>query len=290
VKLGVVFPQTEIGTDPQMIARFATTAEALGYDHIIAYDHVLGASTRNRPDWKDPYTDTSMFHEVFVLFGYLAARTTTLELVPGVIILPQRQTALVAKQAASLDVLSKGRLRLGIGTGWNDVEYEALGENFHNRGARSEEQIDLMRKLWAEEVISYQGRWHTVSEAGLNPLPLRRSIPIWLGGMAPQVIDRVARLADGWIPHYNPELRSQIATMHKAARAAGRDPARIGLECMTLFTEDVSKARDRTKELQDLGMTHTAVVTMNVGLKEPAAHIDAIARYRDAVGDLVDGA
>jgi probable F420-dependent oxidoreductase len=290
VKLGVVFPQTEIGNDPQMIARFATTAEALGYDHIIAYDHVLGASTRTRPDWKGPYTSDTAFHEVFVLFGYLAARTTTLELFPGVIILPQRQTALVAKQAASLDVLSKGRLRLGVGIGWNDVEYEALGENFKNRGARCEEQIDLMRKLWADEVISYEGRWHKVTEAGLNPLPTRRSIPVWLGGMAPQVVDRVARFGDGWIPHYNPDLRNQIAHMREAARAAGRDPAKIGVETMTLYLDDASKARDRMKELQDMGVTHTAVVTMKLGLRDPAAHIDAIARYREAVGDLADGA
>jgi len=288
VKLGVVFPQTEIGTDPQMIARFATTAEALGYHHILAYDHVLGASTRNRPDWQGPYTVEHMFHEPFVLFSYLAARTTLLELVPAVIILPQRQTALVAKQAACLDVLAKGRLRLGVGTGWNPVEYEALGENFRDRGIRSEEQIDLMRKLWADEIVTYEGRWHRVSEAGLHPLPPRRAIPIWLGGMAPQVIERVGRIADGWFPFFNPDLKSQIATMHEAARAAGRDPAQIGIECRLVVTDDTSKARDGFKEIEDLGATHLSVSTMNVGLRDPAAHIDAIARYRDAIGDLAD--
>ena len=197
MKIGAVFPQIEIGDDPDIIARFATTAEELGYDHIIAYDHVLGAGTANRPDWAGPYTSASMFHEPFVLYGYLGALTSTLELVTAVIILPQRQTVLVAKQAASLAVLTKGRLRLGIGTGWNTVEYDALGESFTNRGARSEEQIDVMRKLWADEVISYDGKWHNITEAGLNPLPARQ-IPIWLGGMAEKVIDRVGRIGDGW--------------------------------------------------------------------------------------------
>ena len=171
MKIGAVFPQTEIGADPAAVADFATAAEEIGYHHLIVYDHVLGASTANRPDWQGPYTAESLFHEPFVLFGYLAGLTKTLELVTAVIILPQRQTALVAKQAAAVDVLSGGRLRLGAGTGWNAVEYEALGENFHNRGVRSEEQIDVMRQLWADDVVSYDGRWHKITEAGLNPLP-----------------------------------------------------------------------------------------------------------------------
>jgi probable F420-dependent oxidoreductase len=217
MKLGVVFPQIEIGDNPDTIAVFATTAESLGYDHIIAYDHVLGASTANRPDWQGPYTDKSMFHEPFVLFSYLAGLTESIELVTAVIILPQRQTVLVAKQAACLDVLSKGRLRLGVGTGWNAVEYEALNMNFHDRGDRSEEQIAVMRQLWAHEVVTFDGRWHRIDEAGLNPLPLRRSIPVWLGGMAPQVIDRVARLADGWFPFFNPNLAQQLEEVRENA-------------------------------------------------------------------------
>ena len=283
MKLGVVFPQTEIGADPEAVARFATTAEAAGYDHIITYDHVLGANTASRPDWQGPYTSESLFHEPFVLYGYLAGLTTTLEFVTAVIILPQRQTALVAKQAASLDVLSGGRLRLGIGTGWNEVEYEALGENFHDRGARSEEQIDLMRKLWAEETIDYDGRWHKVTDAGLNPLPAQRSIPVWLGGMAPAVIDRVGRIADGWFPFFNRDLAAQLDTMRDAARAAGRNPADIGVECMQPMGEAGTKELDRLKSLQDMGVTHTAVMTMNQGLPDPSAHVDAIARYWDEV-------
>ena len=287
MKFGVVFPQTEIGDDPDTIARFATTAEELGFDHLIAYDHVLGANAKSRPDWQGPYTSESMFHEPFVLFSYLAGLSRTLEFVTAVIILPQRQTTLVAKQAACLDVLSRGRLRLGIGTGWNAVEYEALGENFHDRGRRSEEQIDLMRKLWADETISYDGRWHKVTDAGLKPLPVRRSIPVWLGGMAPQVIERVGRLADGWFPFANPELETQVAQMREHARAAGRDPADIGIECMVPAGGDAGKTRERIERLQAVGATHAAAVTMNVNLPDPQAHIDAIRRFRDNVASLM---
>ena len=285
MKLGVVFPQTEIGADPAVVAAFATTAEAIGYDHLIAYDHVLGASTASRPDWQGPYTAESLFHEPFVLFGYLAGLTKTLELVSAVIILPQRQTALVAKQAACVDVLSQGRLRLGIGTGWNAVEYEALAENFHDRGARSEEQIDLMRRLWADDVISFAGKWHTVTEAGLNPLPVNRRIPVWLGGMAPQVIDRVGRIADGWFPFFNPGLETQIGTVRAAAEHAGRDPAEIGIECMTPLGDGGDDARGRLQKLADLGVSHAAVVTMNAGL-DPEGHIDAIKRFWDVAADF----
>jgi probable F420-dependent oxidoreductase len=285
VKLGVVCPQTEIGDDPDRVAEFATTAESLGYDHIIAYDHVLGASTENRPDWQGPYTDKSMFHEVFVLYGYLAGLTETLELVTAVLILPQRQTVLVAKQAASLDVICKGRLRLGIGTGWNEVEYEALNQDFSNRGRRSEEQIDVLRKLFREEVISYHGEWHSISEAGLNPLPVKRHIPIWLGGMAPQVIDRVGRIADGWFPFFNPELEQQLASVRNTASQHGRNPDDIGIEVMVGLGDAGPKQLDQLKALQDMGVTHSAVVTMNVGLS-PDQHIDAIKRFWDAAGSI----
>ncbi len=286
MKLGVVFPQTEIGADPDVVARFATTAESLGYDHLIAYDHVLGAGTASRPDWSGPYTSESMFHEPFVLFGYLGAITSTLELVTAVIILPQRQTALVAKQASSLDVLTRGRLRLGIGTGWNAVEYEALGESFTNRGARSEEQIDVMRKLWADDVISYEGKWHTITDAGLNPLPARQ-IPIWLGGMAPQVIDRVARLADGWFPFFNQGLEEQLKKVHEGATAAGRNPDDIGIEVITPLGNADGKTLDQLKKLRDMGVSHSAVVTMNVGLSGDE-HVDAIKRFWDVAGSIID--
>ena len=218
----------------------------------------------------------SMFQEPLVLFAYLAGLTKTLEFASGVIILPQRQTALVAKQAACVDVLSDGRLRLGIGTGWNDVEYEALGENFNNRGKRSEEQIDLLRKLWADEAVTYDGEWHKITDAGLNPLPVNKSIPIWLGGMAPQVIDRVGRLADGWFPFANKDLANQIEQVREAARTAGRDPESIGIECIVPTNTEV----DRLKSLQEIGVSHVAMVTMNQELADPAAHIDAISSAR----------
>jgi probable F420-dependent oxidoreductase len=279
VKIGVVFPQTEIGADPDVIAKFATTAESLGYDHLVAYDHVLGANTASRPDWQGPYTTESMFQEPLVLFSYLAGLTSTIELVSAVIILPQRQTALVAKQAACVDVLSKGRLRLGVGTGWNDVEYEALGANFHDRGLRSEEQIDLLRQLWRDDAISFTGKYHKITDAGLNPLPINKNIPIWLGGMASQVIDRVGRLADGWFPFVNKNLSAQIGQMRASAVNAGRDPDSIGVECIIPADTDA----ERVKGLQDMGVTHVALVTMNQKLADPAAHLDAISRGRDTL-------
>ena len=279
MKIGVVFPQTEIGADPDVAAKFATTAESLGFDHLLAYDHVLGANTASRPDWRGPYTTESMFQEPLVLFSYLAGLTSTIEFVTAVIILPQRQTALVAKQAACVDVLSKGRLRLGVGTGWNDVEYEALGANFHDRGHRSEEQIDLLRQLWRDDAISFTGEHHKITDAGLNPLPTNKNIPIWLGGMAPQVIDRVGRLADGWFPFVNKDLSTQISQMQASARNAGRDPDNIGIECIIPANTEA----ERVKRLQDMGVTHVALVTMNQELADPAAHLDAISRGRDTL-------
>src|SRR5271170_6157353 len=190
MRLGAVFPQTEIGSDPADVRRWATTVEDLGYDHILAYDHVLGAGTDTRPGWQG-YTSDTLFHEVFVLYGYLAAVTSRVELVTGVLILPQRQTALVAKQAAEVDVLSGGRLRLGIGVGWNPVEYEALGLPFANRGSRQAAQIDLLRRLWTEELVDFKGEYDAIPHAGLNPLPVQRPIPIWIGGGAEAVVKRV---------------------------------------------------------------------------------------------------
>src|SRR5213082_1675514 len=191
MQIGVTFPQNEIGADPTVIRDYAQAAEGMGYRHLVAFDHVLGADTTHRPGWRG-YTHRQMFHEPFVLFGYLAA-LTHLEFVPAVIILPQRQTALVAKQAAEVDVLSGGRLRLGIGVGWNPVEYEALGEKFETRGARVEEQIAVLRALWSGHAITYSGRWHHIQDAGINPLPPRRTIPIWIGGHSEPVLKRVAR-------------------------------------------------------------------------------------------------
>src|SRR3990172_38171 len=246
MKVGAVFPQLEIGTDPADIARYARELERLGFDHLVIYDHVLGADPDRSGGWSGPYTKDSLFHEPFVLFGYLAAVTTRLGLATAVIILPQRQAALVAKQAAEVDVLSRGRLRLGVGIGWNAVEYEALGQDFGTRGRRIEEQIALMRRLWTEPVIDVRGRWHRVDRAGIKPLPVQRPIPVWMGGgyrstvspteRAAGVIEpalrRIARIADGWFTHVQPgdDGAEALRRFREHVREAGRDPAAVGLE------------------------------------------------------------
>ncbi len=286
MKLGVVFPQTEIGSDPGAVREYAQAAESMGYNHILAFDHVLGANAGSRPGWSGAYRHTDAFHEPFVLFGYLAAVTSDVELVTGVIILPQRQTALVAKQTAAVDVLSRGRLRLGIGIGWNAVEYEALGENFHNRGRRSEEQIDLLRKLWTNDLITYEGRWHKITDAGLNPLPVQRPIPVWFGGAAPQTIRRVATMGDGWFPLFRPDDRGRelVESMREQAAAAGRGPDDIGVESWVSIRDSSEDDWKRTAEAwRELGATHISVNTMNAGLESPQAHIEAIQRFKEVI-------
>ena len=286
MQLGVIFPQTEIGADPNAVRDFAQAAEELGFAHVIVFDHVLGADTGHYRDWQGPYSQGDMFHEPFVLYGYLAAATQTLELVTAVIILGQRQTALVAKQAAAVDVLSGGRLRLGVGIGWNAVEYEALNENFHDRGKRSEEQIEVLRALWTREVVDYHGRWHNITHAGINPLPVQRPIPLWLGGRVEAVIERVGRLADGWFPQFPPdeEARETIKRMHRYALDAGRDPAQIGIEGRISLAESGPDDWGRLSEAwRDLGATHLSVNTMRAGLATPDAHIDAIREFHQAM-------
>jgi probable F420-dependent oxidoreductase len=279
MRFGVVFPQTEIGTDPITIRDYAQAAEELGYHHILAYDHVIGANPASRPGWRPPYTHQNTFHEPFVLFGYLAALTKKIELVTGIIILPQRQTILVAKQAAALDVLSSGRLRLGIGIGWNPVEYEALGENFKNRGRRSEEQVEVMRKLWTQELVTFEGNWHKITDAGLNPLPIQRPIPIWFGGSDDRALRRLARLGDGWFPLLEPDdrCRAAIEKIHSYAREAGRDPGHIGIEGRITFAEGLlsldeghtlKKQRDPSKRQYDESGLRTRATSTPSAVKE----------------------
>jgi probable F420-dependent oxidoreductase len=273
VKIGAVFPQLEIGADPAVVRDWATTVEQAGYTHVHAYDHVLGADPANRPGWSG-YTDKSLFHEVFVLFGYLAAITTSVELVTGVLVLPQRQTALVAKQAAEVDVLSGGRLRLGVGIGWNQVEYQALGVPFRQRGALLEEQVDVLRRLWAEPVISYDGAFHQIVEAGLNPLP-GRQIPIWFGGGAEAVLRRTGRIGDGWMPQTAPnaEAKARVDRLRGYAAEAGRDPATIGIEPRLTLAEVPEHDWPAYAEgWRNLGATHLAVNTMKLGLNHPQDH------------------
>jgi probable F420-dependent oxidoreductase len=287
VNVGAVFPQIESGIDPIAIRDYAQAVEGMGYTHILVYDHVLGADVSTRPDWSGPYTSESLFHEPFVLYGYLAGLTKSIELVTAVLILPQRQTALVAKQAAQVDLLSGGRLRLGVGVGWNAVEYEGLNENFHDRGVRSEEQIALLRALWADPVISFTGRWHTINNAGINPLPPRRSIPLWIGGYSEATLKRVAAMGDGWFPWRAPddEMRAQIERLHGYAAAAGRNPAQIGLEPQLSVGRMPETAWEgHVRGWQELDATHLCVNTMGAGCTSLTDHIALLRTVKERLG------
>ncbi len=286
MQIGVTFPQSEIGADPAGVRDYAQAADELGYKHLLVYDHVVGADPTNRPGWKG-YTHKTMFHEPFVLFGYLAA-LTKLELVTGVIILPQRQTALVAKQAAEVDVLTGGKLRLGIGVGWNQVEYEALDKDFHARGRAVEEQIELLRLLWSQEVVTYKGKYHTITEAGLNPLPVHRNIPIWIGGSSDVVLRRTARLGDGWFPLGQPNdaMRTTLERLRGYVQEAGRAPDALGIEARVSTSDGSLDDLVRwTDEWRKLGATHISLNTMGAGYRSPSEHIEAIRRYKEAVGN-----
>jgi probable F420-dependent oxidoreductase len=287
VQVGVTFPQSEIGADPNTIRDYAQAAEDLGYEHLLAYDHVLGADPSNREGWRG-YTHKTMFHEPLTLFCYLAAITQRLELVTGVIVLPQRQTALVAKQAAEVDVLSGGRLRLGVGIGWNAVEYEALGEDFSTRGARIEEQIEVVRLLWTREVFSYEGEYHRIDEAGINPLPVQRPIPVWMGARADVGLRRTARVVDGWFPLGPPDdrMREAVKRLRGYVEKADRAPESVGIEARL----DVGRVTPeewipQTEAWRSLGATHISVNTMNAGLRSPQEHVETIRRYKEALGE-----
>ncbi|HWE60946.1 MAG TPA: LLM class F420-dependent oxidoreductase [Chloroflexota bacterium] len=290
MKIGVIFPQLEITEDPIAVREYAQAAEAIGYRHLVTYDHVVGADTTSRPNWRGPYTVHSLFHEPLVLFGYLAGLTQRIEFVTGVLILPQRQTVLVAKQAAEVDVLSHGRFRLGVGVGWNEVEYQALNENFANRGRRSEEQIAVLRALFTQESVTFHGRWHHIEAAGIKPLPVQRPIPIWIGGGSDATLERVGRIGDGWFPQQSPEeVRPRLEQVRAHARAAGRDPAAIGIEGrLSLSSVPPDRWLPTVQAWQALGATHLDFNTMNAGLPSPQAHIDAIRRFYEAVAPAIE--
>lgn len=287
MKLGVVFPQIEFPSDPILIRDYAQTAEGLGYEYFLVYDHVLGANPERPGGWQGPYTYTDSFQEPFVLFGYLAGLTQTLEFVTGILILPQRQTTLVAKQAAQVDVLSGGRLRLGIGIGWNAVEYEALNETFGNRGKRSEEQIDVLRRLWTEELVTFNGKYHTISDAGLNPMPVQRPIPLWFGGYADVVLRRMARLGDGWMPASTPVERAKpvIETIHRYLEEEGRDPADFGVDPWISVGQHGREVwADLGAQWQSVGATHLAVNTMGAGYTTVEQHLETLRQFKETVG------
>jgi probable F420-dependent oxidoreductase len=286
MQIGVVFPQTEIGAAVEGVRTYGVRVEEFGFAHLLAYDHVLGADPDVHAPWTGPYNSHTTFHEPFVVFGYLAA-ITSLELVTGIIILPQRQTALVAKQAAEVDLLTNGRFRLGVGLGWNAVEYEALGKEFTNRGVRMDEQIALLRRLWTEASVTHEGVHERVTGAGIAPLPVQRPIPIWIGASSPRAFARAGRLADGWFPMLppGPKLDEARAIVEQAASDAGRDPSTIGMEGRVSWTDDgIEKVVDHVGRWRDAGATHVSINTMNAGLGSLDDHLDALAATADALG------
>ena len=274
MRVGVVFPQTEIGADVGAVRAYVQRVEELGYRHVLAYDHVLGADPAVHRGWQGPYDLATTFHEPFVLFGYMAG-LTSLELVTGIIILPQRQTALVAKQAAEVDLLSRGRFRLGIGLGWNAVEYEALGQDFSTRGQRAEEQVELLRRLWTEPSVTFRGRFDRVTGAGLAPLPVQRPIPVWFGAQSERAYRRVGRLADGWFPQVppGPKLDQARSVVEQAAVEAGRDPASLGMEGRASWRDDPGKLAEHAATWREAGATHLSVNTMGAGLRTVDDHL-----------------
>jgi probable F420-dependent oxidoreductase len=287
MKIGVVFPQTEFGHDPVALRDYAQTAEALGYSHVLAYDHVLGADTRGREPWPGPYTYRDAFQEPFVLFSFIAAWTERIGLTTGILILPQRQTALVAKQAATLDALSGGRLRLGVGLGWNSVEYEALGQDFHRRGRRIEEQVQALRALWTQPVVTLTGRWERLERVGLNPLPVQRPIPVWFGGHADAVLRRAARLGDGWMPNHRTaaDAAPSLAKLRGYLQAEGRSAEGFGIEARLHYQDgDAARWRRELDEWAAARVTHASLNTMRSGLDSAADHIAAVGRFAEAIG------
>lgn len=285
MQLGAVFPQTEIGADVGAVRAWGQGVEGLGFDHALAYDHVLGADPDAHPGWNGVYDVRSTFHEPMVLFGFLAG-CTSLPLVSAVVILPQRQTALVAKQAAEIDILTGGTFRLGVGVGWNRVEFDALGQDFTTRGRRMEEQIHLLRRLWTQESVTFEGDFDHVPGAGLAPRPIQQPIPVWIGGHSDAAYRRMGRLADGWFPQLAPgsDLDAAKATVHAAATAAGRDPAAIGMEGRATWRGEPERFARQAALWQEAGATHLSVNTMGLDLADVDAHLAALADAAAALG------
>jgi probable F420-dependent oxidoreductase len=294
MRIGVVFPTMEIGNDPGRIKDFAQAAEALGYAHITFEEHVVGADPNREGGWQygprgygfPGVTKDASIHEPFVTIGYLAGLTQRIEFATGVMVLPQRQTALVAKQVTELDILSGGRIRLGFGVGWNPVEFEALGQDFHTRGRREEEQLQLLRRLWEEDVVDFTGEWHRVDKAGINPRPTRH-IPVWLGGRTDIVLKRAARLADGVMPlglQLGNDATALVQRLHGYLKEAGRSPDGFGFEGWTnTRTGGPEEWRQTIEQWRVLGATHLSLRLGGLESTSPDRHIDAMRRYRDAV-------
>jgi probable F420-dependent oxidoreductase len=294
VRIGAIFPTTEIGSDPAAIRDWVQAAEGLGLSHVITYDHVLGAVHAGRePKLWGPYTERDAFHEPFVLFAWLAAQTHRLELATGVLVLPQRQTALVAKQAAELDLLSEGRLRLGVGTGWNHVEYAALGVPFEERGARLDEQVELLRRLWCEPVVDFDGEHHRVDRAGILPLP-KRAIPIWFGGFTPVAFRRAARSGDGFVfGASGPAVRAHWERVKELLAKEGRSGSGFGAEATVDYSAGPEAWRAELEAWRVAGGTHFSLRAMDtaaeivgakrVGYRGPRDYVKALEEFAAAV-------
>jgi probable F420-dependent oxidoreductase len=277
MRIGVVLPQTEIGPDVGALRRYGQGVEDLGFQHVVAYDHVVGADPAVHQPWNGPYDIDTQFHEPFVLFGFLAG-CTSLELVTGITILPQRQTALVAKQAAEVDLLTRGGFRLGVGIGWNPVEYEALGQDFTTRGRRLEEQVGLLRRYWTERSVTASGAFDRVTAAGIAPLPVQRPIPVWFGGRSPRAYERMGRMADGWFPLIQPgeQLEAARAVIAGSAEGAGRDPAAIGMEGRVDAAGDADDTVRQIERWRAEGATHVSINTMSAGFVSVGDHLAAL--------------
>jgi probable F420-dependent oxidoreductase len=285
MRVGVVFPQIEVAGDADAVRRFARAVEDLGFDHLLAYDHVLGALHEDRdPPLLGPYTERDPFHDPLVMFAHLAGITERIELVTGILVLPQRQTALVARQAADVDLFSGGRLRLGVGVGWNHVEYVALGQDFRHRGARQEEQIRLLRQLWTEPVVDFDGTFDRVDRAALVPKPARQ-IPIWMGGWGEAAHARAARLADGFVfGGRTVDIFAAWERIRALVAEAGRPPEAFGGEYIAMSRTGVDDLVAKLERWREAGGTHASFVTMQLGLGSVDAHIDYVAAVAAALG------
>ena len=284
MNIGVVFPQTETPSDPAFVRDYAQTIEGLGLTHILAYDHVLGANPDRPGGWDGPYTYQDPFWELFVLFSYMAGITEKVEFTSGIFILPQRQTALFAKQAATLDVLCHGRQRIGIGTGWNKVEYDALGEDFHTRGQRQEEQVGLLRQLWTQDLVTFDGSWDNIPDAGIRPLPVQRPIPIWFGGRADIVLRRAARIGDGWMPMYRTarDAAPALEALDKYLLENGRTRETFGIEPRLHWQPgNQYQLIENLHDWREAGATHISLNTMGAGFTTPEQHLQAIRTFAE---------
>ena len=285
MQIGAVFPHNEIGTDPGAIKAFAQGVESLGISHLLIYDHVLGADPDREGGFRGPYDKDVAFHEPFTTFAFIAAVTEKLEMITTVMILPQRQTVLAAKQAAEVALLSNNRFRLGVGVGWNEVEYVGLNETFTNRGRRQAEQVEVMRKLWSEDSLDYTGDYHRIDKASINPRP-SQPIPVWFGGSAPALLDRVARLGDGWIPLMgaNDKAQACIDTIKATREAAGLSFDDFGIQAQAQYAGgSPERWQKHAQAWQEMGCTHIAIATHNAGPTDVDGHLSRIREYQDAI-------